>query len=176
MSMFGENGFDANAPENNVSNVIPKGNYQAVLVNSKVEKTKDGRGARLNLDFQILHGEYMNKHVFEGLNLWLRRNEFNSESEWKAALSSDQKTKTAVDIANAQLSAICKAVNVLSPKDSYELHNKELTIAVGVQEAKDGFPARNKITAYKPKSVQVAAPPPPPPVNSGAGQSSNSPW
>ena len=121
MASFGPSGFDANAPENNENNLIPKGEYQAVIVKSDLQETKDKTGKYLKLDFQICSGEYMNKHVFTNLNLWLAE--------------TDDKKKTAVKIAKAQMSELCRAVNVLNPRDSSDLHNKPLTIKVGVQEA-----------------------------------------
>lgn len=157
-----EGGFDAKAPENNASNVIPKGEYLAALVKSELKPTKDGRGSRLNLDFQICSGEFQNKHVFESLNIYLRRNEFKTITEWESALKADEKTLQAVTIARGQMSELCRAVNVINPRDSVELHGKPVIIKVGIQEANADFPAKNKITGYKAKTVsagQVTMPP-----------------
>lgn len=171
-----EGGFNAQAPENNASNVIPKGEYTAILIKSELKSTKDGRGSRLNLDFQILSGEFQNKHVFESLNIYLRRNEFNTLAEWEAALKADDRTLQAVTIARGQLSELCRAVNVINPQDSSELQHRPVIIKVGIQEANADFPAKNKITAYKPKGVTVQAPTmfTPPPANAPEMQSDES--
>lgn len=159
MSMFGESGFDASAKENNVANVIPKGDYQAIIVKSEKMETKDGTGHYLKLTWQILAGEHQNKKIFENVNLWLKED--------------TDKRKTAVGIAKSHLSRICRAVNILTPKESYELHNKPVTISVGVREAKGEFPESNSITNVKPRqSSGVPTPPaaaPQVPATAGAG-------
>ena len=165
-----EGGFDAKAPENNASNVIPKGEYPAILIKSELKDTANGKGKRLNLDFQILSGEFQNKRIFESLNIYLRRNEFKTIAEWETALKADDKTLQAVTIARGQMSELCRAVNVTNPQDSSELHNKPVIIKVGIQEANADFPAKNKITGYKPKGAAAQTPTmfTPPPVNAPA--------
>ena len=54
---------------------------------------------------------------FKGRNLWAR-------------LNLDNPNEIAVKIARAELSALCRAVGVLEPKDSVELHNLPLVISV----------------------------------------------
>ena len=161
---FGDSGYDANAPENNQANVIPKADYRAVIVKSDKVATKDGKGFRLTLQFQILEGEFKNKIIFEGLNLWLAE--------------TDDKKREAVKIAKGQFSELCRAVNVINPRDSAQLHDLPVTIKVGIQEAKGDFPARNKVTGYKPASRAEMQPtlPAQPAAPVGAVNSAASPW
>lgn len=164
MATFGDSGFDAQAPENNdAGNVIPAGEYCAVIVKSeKVSCKEPGAGEYLKLDFQIVEGEQQNKHVFENLNVWL-------------AETTDKK-KTAVKIAKANLSAICRAVGVLNPKDSSELHGKPLRIKVVVDEGNAQFGKQNRIKDYKPRGFAAPqAAPPQQPVGAGVSSSAN-PW
>jgi hypothetical protein len=146
MADFGDGGFDSQAPENNDANVIPGGEYDAVIVKSEKTATKDGKGHYLKLDFQIVSGECQNKHVFENLNIWLPE--------------TDDKKKTAVKIAKANLSEICRAVGVLNPKDSAELHGKPLRIKVIVDEGNAQFGKQNRIKGFKPRgfAAPTAAP------------------
>jgi hypothetical protein len=64
----------------------------------------------------------------------------------------------AVTIARGTLSAICRAVNVLTPKDTSELHNKPLRITVGIQKGEGDYNDQNKIKSYKPRQVGGPAP------------------
>lgn len=161
MADFGSEGFNAEAPENNQSNVIPEGEYDAVIVKSEKTDCKPPKvGAYLKLDFQIVSGEHQNKHVFQNLNLWLPENSDNN--------------KTAVQISKGQLSAICRAVGVLNPKKSEELHNKPLRIKVGVRPAKGEYGPQNTITGFKPRGFAAPAPSPAP-VAATASSSAN-PW
>lgn len=162
MAEFGDGGFNAEAPENNVSNIIPAGEYDAVIVKSeKVDCKPPKVGAYLKLQFQIVQGEFQNRTLFQNLNIWLPENSDNN--------------KTAVQISKGHLSAICRAIGVLNPKDSAELHNKAMRIKVGVREAKGEYGAQNTITAFKPRgfAAPVAAPEASPqPVAAGSAN----PW
>ncbi len=112
-------GFDANDPKNKApSNALPKGEYKAVLVKSERKATSAGDGFYLDCDFQIVSGEFQNKHIFHKLNLWLHP----SKSQ-------------AIQIAKGQLSELCRAVGVPNPKDSSDLHNKAVIIKLTVKES-----------------------------------------
>ena len=58
----------------------------------------------------------------------------------------DNPNATAVKIANGTLSAICRAVGVMRPKKSEELHSKPLIAKVGIEEYQGE--KRNKIKGY----------------------------
>ena len=97
--------FNANEVEPSTGyDPIPAGKYQAVITESEMKPTKTGNGQYLQLEFEIIEGEYKNRKV------WARLNLENANAD-------------AVRIARADLSAICRAVNVLQPRDSVELHN-----------------------------------------------------
>mgnify|MGYP000411414076 CR=1 FL=1 len=55
----------------------------------------------------------------------------------------------AVDIARKDLAAICRAVGVMSPKSSEELHDKPLMIKVKVRPASGEYDASNDVGGYK---------------------------
>jgi len=84
---------------------IPAGWYKAIISNSEMKPTRDGYGEYLSLTLQIIEGQYENRLVFARLNL-------------------KNANDKAVDIARKDLAAICRAVGVMSPKSSEELHDK----------------------------------------------------
>ena len=91
------NGFDATQVEPAAKfDPIPAGKYLAVITESEQKPTKAGTGHYLQLTFQIQEG------VHKGRILWAR-------------LNLDNPNATAVQIARAELSAICRAVGVTAP-------------------------------------------------------------
>lgn len=156
MADISELGFDAEKVKPNEGfDVIPAGEYDVVIVGSKVEPTKNKDGKLVNLEMQILTGEYQNRKLFDRLNLW-------------------NKSEKAVQIARGTLSAICRAVNVLTPKDTSELHNKPLKVKVVVKDDPQYGP-KNEVKAYKPRN---AAPQPAQPASQPAmaGSAPTTPW
>ena len=152
------NGFDANQVKPNDEFVpIPAGEYDAIIIASDKKPTAKGDGAYIKLELQILSGEFQNRKVWDQLNIW-------------------NPNDKAVQIAKGTLSAICRAVGVMTPKDTAELHNKPLKIKVTV--AKDPkYGEKNEVKAYKPRNGTTTTPPPsggnpPAPVGAGAGK----PW
>lgn len=127
-------GFDASKVEPNDFGILPAGDYEACIVNSEMKPTKDGQGQYLNLEIQIVGGQYQNRKLFEKLNL-VNRN--------------DQ----AVTIAKGTLSAICRAVGVLTPNDSTDLHNKTFRITVGVRKSDYSGEMENRIKSFKPRAA-----------------------
>jgi len=151
MSNLAGLGFDASQVEPDVGfEAIPAGDYDAVIVSSEVKASSTG-GQYLKLELQILNGPYQNRKVFTNLNLW------NSSED-------------AVKIARANLSAICRAVNVLTPQDSSQLHNKPLRIKVVVKQDPQYGP-RNEIKGFKPRQAGGTLPTPPAGVDPNAAMS-----
>lgn len=148
-------GFDASKVEPSDFGIIPVGDYEACIVNSEMKPTKDGQGQYLNLEIQIVGGQYQNRKLFEKLNLV-------------------NKSDTAVTIAKGTLSAICRAVGVLTPNDSSDLHNKTFRIAVGSKKSDYSGEMENKIKSFKPRAsgpvVQVE------PTLQTAGTTTGKPW
>ena len=133
--------FDANQVQPNSFELLPAGKYEAVIVASSMEPTKDGTGKFLKLELQILSGEYQNKKLFDRLNL------INPNDQ-------------AVQIARGTLSSICRAVGVMTPHDSAELHNRPLSINVGIRKGDGEYGDQNVIKAYKPRHAGPSAPMP----------------
>lgn len=134
------NNFNANQvePSSNLE-AIPAGKYLAVITESELKPTKSGSGSYLQLTFQILDGEY------KGRFLWSRLNLHNANP-------------TAVKIAQAELSAICRAVGVLTPGDSVELHNLPLVINVKCRKREDSGDVTNEIRGFSKREIAVEKP------------------
>ena len=134
------NGFDANTVDPNFTfDPVPAGKYTAVITASEMKPTKKGTGQYLELTFQIIEGEH------KGRLLWARLNLDNPDA-------------TAVKIARAELSAICRALGVLAPKDSVELHNLPLMIKVGIKNRDDNGEPTNVIRGYEKKGAAAPRP------------------
>jgi hypothetical protein len=104
---------------------------------SEMKPTKSGTGQFLQFTFEVLDGPQ------KGRKLWARLNLVNPN-------------QTAVDIAQRELGAICRAVNVIKPSDSAELHNKPMLITVAV-EIDDRKRESNIIKKYEAVSAGAAA-------------------
>ena len=142
-------GFDARTVEPTADfEPIPAGKYLAMIVASETKPTKAGNGSYLQLTFQILDGPYKNRL------LWARLNLINANS-------------TAVQMAQAELSAICRAIGVLAPNDSVELHNLPLLITVRCKKREETGEIQNEIRGYakkeavngQPQQAQTSTPP-----------------
>ena len=126
--------FNANEVEpSKAFDPIPAGKYIAVITDSEMKETRAGTGRYLQLEFEITDGEYA------GRKLWSRLNIENQNAE-------------AVRLARADLSAICRAVNVLTPSDSIDLHNLPLVIKVHCRKDKNTGEITNDIRGYESKA------------------------
>ncbi|MBI1338075.1 MAG: AAA family ATPase [Phycisphaera sp.] len=112
---------------------ITPGHYEAKIVRSQMVATADGN--RLDLNFEIIGGEHDGGTIVKQLHLHSR----NANTQWRD---------------RQDLCHICRAVAVLTPHDSSELHNIPMVIQVGVDKR------RNTILAYASARRQSAAEPP----------------
>lgn len=131
-------GFDATQVEPaKEREPIPNGDYVAIITESTMKKTKNGQGEYLEVVYQLV-GE----GIYKGRRLWSRHNLVNNN-------------ETAVSIAQSELSSICRAVNVLKPNDSLELHNIPLIVKVACRKNKDNDQMTNDVVGWKSKSGSV---------------------
>jgi len=132
-------GFDANQVEPSADfEPIPAGKYEAVITESEMKPTKAGTGHYLQLTFQVIEGEFKNRFLWARLNL-------------------DNPNATAVQIARSELSAICRAVGVMAPSDSTELHDLPLVISVKCKKREDTGELTNEIKGYSAKKSEPPA-------------------
>lgn len=142
-------GFDANKVEPTTAfDPLPAGKYLAVITASEMKPNKAATGRFLELCFTIVEGEYRNRTLWTRLNL-------------------ENPNELAMKIAQAELSALCRAVGVMTPGDSVELHNLPLVIRVRCKKRKDtdeianeikGFEKRDAVTG-RPQQAQTNTPP-----------------
>ncbi len=145
------NGFNANDVDPNVGfEPIPAGKYLALIVDSTTKQTKNGAGEYLQLEFEIVDGPYKSRKVWERLTL-------------------KHPNETTVKIARGNLSAICRAVGVMKPNDSVELHNIPLSIVVGLKRRDDNNEMANVVKAFEKRDVGA-------PVRPSAVVGSAPPW
>jgi len=145
-------GFDANTVEPSADfEPIPAGKYVAVIIESELKPTKAGTGHYLQLTFQIVEGPYQHWLLWARLNL-------------------DNPNDTARKIARGELSALCRAVGVLAPNDSVELHNLPLVIHVKCKKRADTGEIVNEVKGYSKKES------PPPPAAAGPAGNPSPPW
>lgn len=137
--------FDANAVEPQSEFApLPAGEYDVAIISADVKPTANGAGKYLKLELQVCSGEYQNRKHFENLNLW------------------NQNAQT-VQIAKASLSGICRAIGVMTPKDSQELVGKSLRVKMKVVEKKDAqknvIPGeyQNRVAEWKPRNGAAPA-------------------
>ncbi len=156
-------GFDANIVKpNEARDPIPAGWQDVVIVGSEMKATSKGNGRYLSLSLQVANGPHQNRKLFDNLNL-------------------ENPSEMAVQIAQGTLSSICRAVGVLTPKDSSELHNKILQAKVSIKKDQDGNP-QNKIAGYRPRQAGPSVAPLPPvanqqqPVGAGASAGTGNPY
>lgn len=127
-------GFDANQVDPSTDfDPLPAGKYLAVITDSEIKPNKAGTGSYLQLTFEVIEGDH------KGRLLWAR-------------LNLDNPNATAVQIAKAELSAICRAVGVLAPNDSSDLHDLPLVIHVRCKKRQDTGDITNEVKGYSPKA------------------------
>jgi hypothetical protein len=116
MAKLGQN-FDATAVDPvGVYQPIPADEYMVQIINSSMKPTKDNAGEYLELEMDILEGDYAGRKLFERLNL----------------KNANQQT---VEIALRTLSGVCRAAGVMNLEDSDQLHFKPLVVKVEVKPA-----------------------------------------
>ena len=110
---------------------LPAGDYPVIITSSELKTTKAGTGKYLSLKLQVLNGQFQNRVLFDNINI-------------------QNPNETCQQIGQATLSSICRAVKVLTPQDSSELHNKPLTAIVKIGKDQNGNP-NNDVKGYKPR-------------------------
>lgn len=132
--------FDATQVEPSTGrDPIPAGKYVAAITASEMKPTKNGTGSYLELEYQVLDGEH------KGRKLWSRHTLQHPSAQ-------------TVQIARGELSAVCRAIGIMTPKDSAELHNLPLTVTVKVKKREDNGELTNEIGAWARKDAAAGVP------------------
>jgi hypothetical protein len=145
-------GFDANTVEPNAPREIwPAGWYKGVIVESEEVATKAQTGSFLQLKIECVEGPMQGRTLTDRLNL-------NNPNE------------VAEKIAQGTLSAICRAVGVMVPKNSSDLHDKPLMFMVKVRPAQGEYGPQNEVAGYEDVKKKKAGPNGPAPVAAAAAE------
>ena len=132
--------FNANDVEPTaVFDPLPAGKYLAAITASEMKPTKAGNGSYLQLEFTVLDGPCKGRKVWDRLCI----NHPNDLTQ---------------KIARGNLSAICRAVGVMQPRDSVELHNLPLVITVKVKKREDTGELANEVNGYAKKDSAAGQP------------------
>lgn len=132
--------FDASRIEPSTTfEPLPAGKYLAMVTASEMKLNKAGTGSYLELVFTILEGEYKDRKLWARYNL-------------------DHPNEVVTKIAMADLSALCRAVGVLTPRDSVELHNLPLVVTVACKKRDDTGDIVNVIKRYERREVANTRP------------------
>lgn len=133
-------GFNANDIDTTSTyDALPAGTYVAVISASEMRQNRSGTGEYLKLEFTLVeNGRHDGRKVWANLNL-------------------KHPNPTTVEIARKDLASICKAVGVMAPQDSAELHDIPLLIRVATRTLPDGT-TQNDVKGYAPRTAPAAAP------------------
>lgn len=124
-------GFDASKVETEVRQApIPAGSYVVAITETQMTRNKSNTGNVLKLTLQVLEGEHKNRKLFDTLN-------------------TSNPSEVAQRIGQGTLSAICRAIDVLTPKNSSELCMKRLMAKVKIENDPQ-YGMQNKINGYGP--------------------------
>ena len=135
--------FDASKVDPSVPfEAVPSDKYTAAITHSELKPTKAGDGSYLEIEYTILEGEYKGRKVWDRLCL-------------------NHQTQKTVEIARANLSAICHAVGIMKPRDSSELHNIPITITVKAKRDDSTGNIFNEVKGYSKRESLIPTTPPP---------------
>jgi len=133
---FDASGIDTSDARN--FDPIPKGKYNAMVVESTIKPTKAGTGQYIELVCQIIDGEYTNRKV------WWRLNIVNPN-------------KVAEDIGRKELAKLMANLG-LGPniQDTQELHGKPFIIGLKVTES-HGYEPSNDVSFTAAANISAPA-------------------
>ncbi len=133
--------FDPANVEPDKFDLLPPGKYIVQLVMSEKKATKNGMGAYLSMQFEVIDGEHNGRRLFDNLNLW-------------------NQNKTTVEIAQKSLSALCRAVGTGPIRNIDPLLMVPVYAQVTVAKPKNGYDASNRIQTYLPIDGKSYSAPP----------------
>ena len=122
--------FNAAQHAERTIDALPAGYYVAQIVNSEVKPTKTPGGARLNLQFKILQGDFAGRVTFGGYNI-------------------QNANPVTVSIAMEELAELSRAVGVPVWNDTQQLHGIPFNLKLKVKPPQNGYEESNEPAQYK---------------------------
>lgn len=120
--------FDATGytPQERSYGVIPPGKYPSVINATDIKATRAGDGQYLEIELQIIDGQYAGRRIWERLNI-------------------NNPNKKAEDIARERLAGLCQALGIETLTDSDQLLDG--TVLMGLElDRKE--PDRNRVSGF----------------------------
>ncbi len=111
------------------NSLMPAGWYVVQIVNSEIKPTKTPGGARLNLQFKIMQGDFAGRVMFGGYNV-------------------KNANPVAVQIAMEELAELSRAVKVPVWNDTEQLHGIPFNLKVKVRQ-QHGYEPNNEPQIYQ---------------------------
>lgn len=130
MATINFNANDVPESENNFD-LLPPGDYKMIVTESTIKATKAGTGEYVAVKVQIVDGDKKGRTIFSNLNI-------------------KNPNPTAEGIGRRELADLTKAVGLVTLSDTAQLHGKPFVGRVGIEPAKDGFDASNRIKKWLP--------------------------
>lgn len=119
--------------------LLPAGWYEAWAKEAVMKRTKAGTGTYLNVQWEILEGEFANAKVFEMFN-------------------ATNPNPDAVEIGMGKLSKRCKDMGMSGlVDDSAEILNKRIMLKVGIEAGVGNYEDKNCVLDSKPAAGVVKA-------------------
>jgi hypothetical protein len=153
MAKFDFNAASVEPMQSRSFDPLPKGDYEMMIVKSDVKATQAGTGHYIELEMHVLGGEHSGRRIWERLNI-------------------DNPNKTAQDISQAALAALCHAVNVPDMSETEQLHDIPFVAHIEIDKKE---PTRNRVMGY----VSTSAPAPkaaPAAKPAAAAPATKKPW
>ena len=125
--------LDIDNTESTEFELIPNGEYKAIMIESSVQQTKAGTGTYLKATWLIVDGEY------EGRKIWEMYTLTNPNAK-------------ATQIGRGQLKSIAMAQGKTSGivNDSEDMHDKPVIIKVKTEPGQGEYGPKNRISGYMP--------------------------
>ncbi|PIO96978.1 DUF669 domain-containing protein [Pleomorphomonas carboxyditropha] len=131
---------DRSPPADMPPGLLPKGDYQAEVVESAVVPTAAGGDEMLKLIFEVTAGAFRRRRVVERLNI------VNANA-------------IAQRIAQERLGRLCAAAGLAGIADSRELHGIAVTIRVDIRPGSGDYGDQTVIKDYRPPAARPLPPP-----------------
>lgn len=130
--MVSLSGFNANEVEPNEGfDVLPEGKYQVIIIDSERRTTNDGKSDYLWFELEVVSESGKGRKIWDRLYIWHDSSEKSRE------------------IAKGTLSSICRAVGVLTPNDTMDLHNRPMEVSLKIRK-QEGYGPQNVVSRYAP--------------------------
>ena len=134
---FDANALEPNAPRDNAP--LPAGLYTVEITGADVKPLKSGKGTGLSLEYTVIDpAPHAKRKVWQNLNI---KHE-NAQAE---------------QIAQGELSALCRVVGIPVLDDSDQLFQKILRIRTKVRDAQGDYPARAEVAGYEAAGAALPA-------------------